>query len=456
MVRCLKYALLFVLLIFFAGCVAYHAPLPYDPRNPLKRIAVLPMKNETDDVDGPAVLRKRMVEALVNRSYVVQDVKETDRILRDRMGITLGGQLDLTTPLKLGETLGVEGVLYGTLMNFNELTTGAINVKKVRARFKLVDSMTGDIVWERGLGVRSELIMQSQYGAAAALAARAADSRDKDVPWVTIESLTTGSQKLGESLVIGLGTKLFSEAIGRHLDYESAELARRITDNLPWGPGPGAVETMPAPKNGTPEIKLPEPPSFGYMDWEGTRDFSAVVHSESFDKNRNESFSMEIPIAVDSDNMRLDMDMSMMIKGGASSPFGKMIVINRGGKKVSYTLYPDSQQYRVHTETGTAEKKPRVEKTLVGSEVIGNHPADKFKVRIIYKDGKIEEGFIWNARDLNGMTIKSEVGNGNYKVTTEVRDIILKTPAAALFEIPAGYTEARGFMDLRSTDSNNK
>jgi hypothetical protein len=249
MFRYMIYSLMSVLLMLTAACAVHHPPRPYDAGNPLKRVAVLPLKNETTDVDGPVVLRKKMVEALEDRSYTVKDTKETDRILRDQMGITLGGQLDLTSARELGETLGVEGLLYGTLMDFDEVTTGAINVKKVRGKFKLVSAMTGQAVWERGLGVRSELIMQSRYGAAAALAARGADARDKDVPWVTIESLTTGSEKIGESFAIGLGTKLFTKAIGLHLDYESSQLAGRITDNLPWGPGPGAVAAMPPPEN---------------------------------------------------------------------------------------------------------------------------------------------------------------------------------------------------------------
>jgi len=193
-----------------------------------------------------------MIEALEDHSYVVKDVMETDQILRDRMGITLGGQLDLTTAQELGRELGVDGVLYGTLMDFDESTLGAINVKKVRGKFKLVNALTGQILWERGLGVRGELIMQNIYGGAATLAARAADARDKDVPWVTIQSLTTGSGKIGESFAIGLGTKLLTKALGIHLDYESTELARRVTDNLPWGPGTGAVATMPAPGTGAP------------------------------------------------------------------------------------------------------------------------------------------------------------------------------------------------------------
>ena len=131
-----------------------------------------------------------------------------------------------------------------------------------------------------------------------------------------MRATTTGSDKLGESFAIGLGSKLLSKAAGIHLDHESTELARRVTDNLPWGPGPGSVDAMPAPQIVMmPEIKMPEPPSFGYMDWEGKRDFTAVVYSLVFDKNRNETFTMEMPIAVAANRMRMDMDMSKMIKG---------------------------------------------------------------------------------------------------------------------------------------------
>jgi len=449
-----RYLTAITLLAVAAGCLP-PPPLPRDLSNPLKRVAILPMKNDSNDVDGPEVMRKKMAHALERRSYVVQDLKETEQLLRDRMGITLGGQLSLTTAQKLGKELGVEGVLYGTLIDFDETTLGAINVKKVRGKFKLVSTVTGQIVWERGLGVRSELKMQGNYGTAAALAARAAD-RDPDVPWVTIRSTTTGSKKLGESFAIGLGTKLLSQAIGRHLDYEATELARRVTDGLPWGPGPEAVATMPAPKIGMPEIPMPEPPFFGYMDWEGKRDFSAVIYSVTTDKAKNETVIMEVLLAVAGEKIRMDMDLSRMKTGATHSRPGRMVMIDRADKKTSYTLYPKTKRYLVRTETEAAEERPKVEKTKVGSEVIGKHPADKYEVRITYKDGKVEEGFIWNAKDLDDITIRSEVENKDRTVTTELRNIVLKTPPAAMFEIPAGYTEAKGFMDLMATEPKNK
>jgi hypothetical protein len=249
MVKLIKYCSIIAIVLLFTGCVAtqrYRPPLYHDASNPLKRVAVLPMRNDTNDVDGPNVVRKKMIQALENRAYVVIDVKTSDQILRDRMGITLGGQLDLTTAKELGETLGVEGVLYGTLMDFNEITTGAYNVRKVRAQFKLVNTTTGETIWQQGLGVRSELIMEGKAGVAATVVGRAVDARDTDVPWITIQSITTGTKDYGESFALGLGTKLLADAVGLHLDYESGELVKRVTSTLRWGPGASAA-TMPSP-----------------------------------------------------------------------------------------------------------------------------------------------------------------------------------------------------------------
>src|SRR5574341_64871 len=238
--RYFKYAVIFAFALTMAACGMPHPPLHFDASNPLKRVAVLPLKNDTADVDGADVVRKKMVQALEYRSYAVKDLKETDQILRDQMGITLGGQLSLTTPQKLGEALGVEGVLYGTLMDFDETTTGVYNVRKVRAKFKLVNTMTGQTEWERGLGVRGEMSMEGQKGGIASVIGRASEGRDKDAPWVTIAHVEAG-KNYKESLAIGLGTRLLTKALGIHLEHESSELARLVTDNLRWGPGAGPV-----------------------------------------------------------------------------------------------------------------------------------------------------------------------------------------------------------------------
>ena len=131
--------------------------------------------------------------------------------------------------------------LYGTLMDFDETTTGVIDIRKVRAKFKLVNAMTGQVVWERGLGVRSETRMSGNTGAAATILTRAADARDKEVPWVTIASTTINENNVGRAFAFDLGTKLLTQAIGIHLDYETKEMIRRVGESLPWGPGPSAA-----------------------------------------------------------------------------------------------------------------------------------------------------------------------------------------------------------------------
>ncbi len=437
-----------------------HVPTFYDAGNPLKRVAVLPVKNDTDDVDGPSLVRKKMIEALEQKSYIIKDVKETDQILRDQMGINLGGQLDLTTPQKLGETLGVEGVLYGTLIDFDETTTGLLNVRKVRGKFRLVNTQTGQALWERGLGVRSETRMSGTSGKVASAVARAADAKEKDVPWVTIDSTATNERNVGQAFAVGLGVKLLSKAVGIHLEHESKEMVRRVTDTLPWGPGPGTAAPSPAvvAKFQAPKMKMLEPPSFGYMDY-GKKDFSAVLVSVTVDKSSRETFNFNIPTAKAGNRMRMDIDMSAMSRGSQEMPpaLSKISTIHLGDKKISYTLYPNSRKYMTHTPTegsGSPQEKPLIQKKKVGSEIIDGHPTDKYKVTITYNNGRKEEGFFWNARDLDDMTIRSEVENKDSRVTTELKSILLKRPAAELFEIPAGYTEAQGFMDLMSDAKN--
>jgi len=49
-----------ILLAVVAGCFPPPSPhLPRDLSNPLKRVAILPMKNDTDDVDGPEMMPKK-------------------------------------------------------------------------------------------------------------------------------------------------------------------------------------------------------------------------------------------------------------------------------------------------------------------------------------------------------------------------------------------------------------
>ena len=149
---------------------------------------------------------------------------------------------------------------------------------------------------------------------------------------------------------------------------------------------------------------------------------------------------MEIPLARAGDKMRMDMDMSTMAQGAAMpSAMSKMTMLQRGDQKLSYTLYPNAKKFmkRAEQAPGKRGNAPKVEKVKVGSEVIDKHPSDKYKVTITSSDGLVQEGYIWNARDLDKMTIRSEIENNEMRTTTEFKNIVLETPPAALFEVPS-------------------
>lgn len=158
--------ILFTIIIIGLGCA--HVPRN-DPTNPIRTVAVLPMINNTSDMDGPELVRKGFNRLVGNRFYEVMSTPKIDEILRDRMGITLGGQLGLTNAQKLGEELGVDGVIYGELLDFNYIITGFYNSKVVRAKFKLVSTKTGNTVWEKEEKVQKSELALSSKGALEAL-----------------------------------------------------------------------------------------------------------------------------------------------------------------------------------------------------------------------------------------------------------------------------------------------
>jgi len=55
--------MLFLVLVFLAGCMPAMGPQP-DYTNPIKRLAMLPLKNDTTDVDAPNFVREKLAAAI--------------------------------------------------------------------------------------------------------------------------------------------------------------------------------------------------------------------------------------------------------------------------------------------------------------------------------------------------------------------------------------------------------
>ncbi len=210
-------------------------------------VAVLPFYNATNDVDGPRAIREEFQKRIEHRHYNVMPLKEVDELLVNRMGITLGSQLEMTDPAQLGGVLGVDGVVYGYVLNFDDITTGLYNAKKVRAGFKLVDTRTGRIVWSSGLGVKriiaggkagvglSILKEAKEDGLDAYSAIKGLDEIEGIDDWQVIFAAAT--EKVENAAILSLGEKLLTKALGVHLRIEIDSMMDRVMARLPSGPG---------------------------------------------------------------------------------------------------------------------------------------------------------------------------------------------------------------------------
>ncbi|MGH7260521.1 MAG: GNA1162 family protein [Nitrospiraceae bacterium] len=267
-------ALALVLCALSSACVNLPPVLP-NPGSPVKSIAVLPLVNNSVDVDGPAAVQEALyLEALHYHFPVVKPNAETNQILKDQMSLTLGSQLDMATPQKLGEALGVEAVLYGSLEDFSQKITGIYNVKRVRVRAKLVDCKTGEVLWKNGIGIKQALTAGGSFlsqlpgvnlaiglaGAASSIASKMSDKSDValpkflgdeiEAPWLELPERTTGVEMAAAQ---SIGGKVISKAMGTvlkeetdvavnvlfHGYYHQGGLSQPVTYGkmLPTGPG---------------------------------------------------------------------------------------------------------------------------------------------------------------------------------------------------------------------------
>jgi hypothetical protein len=137
-------------LLSFAGCAGgSKAVVPGQAPAAGPKVAVAPLENRSNDLDASEIIREAFVVEIAGRGWNVVPVAESDRILRDTLGINYGGQLNSTTPEEVCRALGVEGVFYGEVEEWNKTTTGVYNNVSVAAAFRLYRS-DGTLAWQGG------------------------------------------------------------------------------------------------------------------------------------------------------------------------------------------------------------------------------------------------------------------------------------------------------------------
>ena len=111
------------------------------------KVAVAPMENMSNDLSASDIIRNAFAAGVTRKGYAVVPVAESDRILRETLGISYGGQLPSTTPEEVCRALEVEAVFYGDVLEFSKTTTGFINSSTVAAAFRMFGK-DGSLLWE--------------------------------------------------------------------------------------------------------------------------------------------------------------------------------------------------------------------------------------------------------------------------------------------------------------------
>jgi hypothetical protein len=136
------------------------------------RIAILPVKNETADMDAPTVFRILARAELADRGFGLIDFVQIDAALREK-GIEEAGQIESLTPQEIGECLGADGLLYITVLGYGRQMGVHL---KAEGSFTLVEPKTGQKLWFSELSVSDDILLE---GGAAVLMGELFGGRDK-------------------------------------------------------------------------------------------------------------------------------------------------------------------------------------------------------------------------------------------------------------------------------------
>lgn len=115
----------------------------------VKKIAILPFENHTQTKFAEERLRDVAATEILSRSlFEVLEKGDTQRFLREEIVSKNQELLDVKDAQKLGKDLKVQAYLAGSVDDYSEMRNGPYNYYVVAATLRLVDTNTGEILWQ--------------------------------------------------------------------------------------------------------------------------------------------------------------------------------------------------------------------------------------------------------------------------------------------------------------------
>ncbi len=143
------FALLLGVAIVLTGCASqkptdYRQYVNHMPRS----IVVLPPINESAEVAASDAFLSTVTRLLAEKGYYVYPVALVDQHMKEN-GVTIPGEMHQVNPAKFKEVYGADAVM---LIHIKEWTTTYIvldSTTKVTLAFNLVDTQTGQTLWQQ-------------------------------------------------------------------------------------------------------------------------------------------------------------------------------------------------------------------------------------------------------------------------------------------------------------------
>jgi len=138
------------ILIFFLACAGNRPVSALHPDFYQRRpnlIAVLPMDNMSVDLDATPLVRPIVYQRLIYQGYRCLPLDQLDQKLKDN-GAMISHDVYMFTPRELGNLLGVDALVYGTVTEFNKHYAFLYSDIIVGLSLEMVDARTGETLWK--------------------------------------------------------------------------------------------------------------------------------------------------------------------------------------------------------------------------------------------------------------------------------------------------------------------
>ena len=133
--------------LLFCAAAACASPAKRDPDRGMPLVAVLPMANQSVNIEAPDKVRPVLMEAMMARGYRLVPSPKLDASLKE-LGFNGGDQLGALDLGRLKAKEPADWYCYGTVEDFVFKSAVALSQKKVTLRLKIVEAASGMIVFD--------------------------------------------------------------------------------------------------------------------------------------------------------------------------------------------------------------------------------------------------------------------------------------------------------------------